>query len=79
MGKIKINKIKKGVNMPVPKKKMSKSRRDMRRSSNSKIQVRNLAKCSRCGSPRLPHRACPKCGFYKNMVIEGIVKEVKKK
>lgn len=28
--------------------------------------------CSNCGEAKLPHRACPHCGYYNNRpVIEG--------
>lgn len=31
-----------------------------------------MSVCSNCGNPKLPHRACPECGFYKGrQVIEG--------
>jgi len=39
-------------------------RRDMRRSQHDKIDPPNLGKCPSCGEPRLPHRACPACGYY---------------
>jgi large subunit ribosomal protein L32 len=63
--------------MPVPKKKQSRSRRDKRRSQNSKYTPRSMARCSRCGAPRLPHRACPECGFYKDRIVLEVQTEKK--
>lgn len=54
--------------MACPKKKTSRSRRDSRRAHHDKIVVKSLATCSRCGAPRMPHRACPKCGFYRDRI-----------
>ncbi|MCB1214614.1 MAG: 50S ribosomal protein L32 [Deltaproteobacteria bacterium] len=50
--------------MPVPKRKKSRSRRDMRRATH-KLKASNPNDCPRCASPKLPHRICLNCGFYK--------------
>ena len=50
--------------MAVPKGKVSKARRDKRRSNNSKIEAPELTKCPKCGEYVLPHRVCPACGTY---------------
>ncbi|MCD5410179.1 MAG: 50S ribosomal protein L32 [Alkaliphilus sp.] len=55
--------------MAVPKRKTSKSKRDMRRASNSKMVVVALAKCPQCHEPKLPHRVCKECGYYKNREV----------
>ena len=66
--------------MALPKRKHSKSRRDKRRSMNSKLFAANLSVCSQCKKPTLPHRACPHCGYYKGKPVVIIkVKEKKKK
>jgi large subunit ribosomal protein L32 len=52
--------------MAVPKKKISRSKRDSRRASNSKIVVGQTSTCSRCGQTKHPHRVCGSCGYYKN-------------
>lgn len=54
--------------MAVPKKKKSKSRRDMRRSHDS-IKMPNVVYCSQCHEPVLPHHVCPECGTYNGRVI----------
>jgi len=50
--------------MAVPKCKVSKARRDKRRSSTWKLAVPGVVACPKCGAPRLPHRACKACGTY---------------
>ena len=50
--------------MAVPKRKVSKSRRDKRRSSVWKLTAPALAKCTKCGAYNLPHRICSECGTY---------------
>ncbi len=57
--------------MAVPKRKTSKSRKRKRR-SHLALEVKSLTLCPKCGSPMMPHRACPECGYYKGrQVIEG--------
>jgi len=63
--------------MPNPKRKHTRMRRDMRRSSNWKIFAANSSSCPQCGAPRIPHRICPSCGFYNGELI--IPKKEKKK
>ena len=50
--------------MAVPFRKVSKTRRDMRR-THYKITANGLVECSNCGEMIRPHRACKNCGFYK--------------
>ena len=50
--------------MAVPKRKVSKSRRDLRRSNNSKLEAPALVKCPKCGEYNLAHRVCKACGTY---------------
>lgn len=49
--------------MAVPKKKTSKSRRNMRR-SHDRVATPTVIYCE-CGEPTLPHRVCSSCGAYK--------------
>ncbi len=55
--------------MAVPKKKVSKARRDKRRSSTWKLEQPNLVKCPKCGEYNLSHRVCANCGNYKGEEI----------
>jgi large subunit ribosomal protein L32 len=49
--------------MAVPKKKVSKSRRDMRRAHHA-LKPTSLAECSNCGELKRPHHLCKACGHY---------------
>lgn len=51
--------------MALPKRRKSKSKRDMRR-AHQKLSAPNLSTCPQCGEPKLPHQACPSCGAYKD-------------
>ena len=50
--------------MAVPKSKVSKARRDKRRSSVWKLHLPGMVKCSHCGEYNLAHRVCRNCGYY---------------
>ncbi len=50
--------------MAVPKKKVSKARRDKRRSNNSKLELPGMVKCPKCGEFVQSHRVCKACGYY---------------
>ena len=54
--------------MAVPKRKTSKSKRDMRR-THKKVEAPNLSACPDCGEVKLPHHACPNCGKYKGRTV----------
>jgi len=54
--------------MAVPKKKTSKSKRDMRRSHDS-LKVPGMAVCPQCKEPKPSHRVCPSCGTYKGKSV----------
>ena len=49
--------------MAVPKKKISKSRRNMQRSHDS-LANKSTSECSNCGELKLPHHICTGCGYY---------------
>jgi len=49
--------------MAVPKKKVSRSRRDKRRAHHS-LSSSNLVECENCGELKLPHHICKACGYY---------------
>lgn len=56
--------------MAVPKSKISKQRRNLRRSSTWKLEAPNLVLC-KCGEYSLRHRVCKACGMYNGrQVIE---------
>lgn len=50
--------------MATPKKKVSRSRRNMRRfAAHNQIDNVTIATCPSCNEPTRPHRVC-KCGHY---------------
>lgn len=49
--------------MAVQQNKVSKSRRDMRRSHHA-LAAFNPNECSNCGELKRPHHVCPSCGHY---------------
>ena len=49
--------------MAVPKRKVSPSRRNMRRSHHALTRP-GYAECSNCGETKHPHHVCPKCHHY---------------
>ncbi len=55
--------------MAVPKRRTSKARRKQRRAANSKIEAPSASTCPQCRQPKLPHRVCIHCGFYKGREI----------
>ena len=55
--------------MAVPKRKVSKARRDKRRSSHWKLATPNMSVCPKCGGFRLAHRACKTCGTYNGRTV----------
>jgi large subunit ribosomal protein L32 len=51
--------------MAVPKKKTSKSRRNMRRAHDALTPAAH-AECPNCGELLRPHHVCGSCGYYKS-------------
>jgi large subunit ribosomal protein L32 len=64
--------------VPLPKRKLSKGRRDRRRAHDA-LQAMNLVQCSQCGEMRLPHTVCPNCGHYAGREVVSVEKEKKTK
>lgn len=48
----------------LPARRVSKTAKRMRR-THLKKNAPTVSKCTNCGEPVAPHRACSKCGFYK--------------
>jgi len=55
--------------MAVPKKRTSRSRKNMRR-SHDHVATPNVVFCE-CGEPTLSHRVCASCGTYKGKQVTG--------
>lgn len=63
--------------MALPKRRHSSSRQGKRR-GEQKIHVPSVSVCPNCKSPKLPHRVCSICGYYKGrQVIQVESKEEK--
>ncbi|MDI9348951.1 MAG: 50S ribosomal protein L32 [Candidatus Symbiobacter sp.] len=55
--------------MAVPKKKTSKSRRNMRRSHDA-LPRPTYGSCPNCGDMKRPHHMCLKCGTYNGRDVQ---------
>ncbi|MFH1782918.1 MAG: 50S ribosomal protein L32 [Candidatus Omnitrophota bacterium] len=62
--------------MPLPKRRHSSSRQGKRRGED-KIHVVTISTCPNCKAPKLPHRVCKACGFYKGRQVIQIKKKEK--
>jgi len=60
--------------MAHPKRKHSHSRKGKRRAHDA-LSIPSLSLCDNCGTPKLPHRVCPECGFYKGRQVVGGTEE----
>ncbi|TDI58775.1 MAG: 50S ribosomal protein L32 [Alphaproteobacteria bacterium] len=54
--------------MAVPKSKITRSKRNMRRAHDALV-ASNLGECPNCGEPKLPHHVCGSCGYYKGQEV----------
>lgn len=58
--------------MAVPKRRTSRSKRNIRRANHDKVTAPNLVPCPKCGEPVVPHRACGACGHYKGRAVKTV-------
>jgi large subunit ribosomal protein L32 len=66
---------------PLPKRKTSHARQGERR-QQLKLSATALMDCPQCHNPKVPHQACPTCGYYNGreaVVIENKDKKKKEK
>ena len=56
--------------MAVPKRKVSKARRDQRR-THYKARIVATVTCPQCGEAKRPHYVCPNCGYYAGKKVSG--------
>ena len=54
--------------MAVPKKKISKSKRNMRRAHDA-LKTNAHNECSNCGELKRPHHICSACGHYNDREV----------
>jgi len=57
--------------MPNPKRRHSKARTRKRRAHDF-LTTKSLSTCTQCQEPKLPHRVCPKCGYYKGRAVIAV-------
>jgi len=57
--------------MAVPKQKISKARKNKRRSHHA-LTAPNVIQCPECKEPRQSHRACPSCGYYNGRQVISV-------
>ncbi|MEE8200330.1 MAG: 50S ribosomal protein L32 [Terriglobia bacterium] len=60
--------------MPNPKRRHSKSRKRQRRAHDA-LTPRQLGECPNCHEPKLPHRVCPHCGYYRGRAVVAVETE----
>ncbi|MCX6618350.1 MAG: 50S ribosomal protein L32 [Acidobacteria bacterium] len=60
--------------MPNPKRRHSKRRTSTRRAHDHLVAPARI-NCSNCKEPKLPHRTCPHCGYYKGREIVEVASE----
>ena len=63
--------------MANPKNRTSRKRRDQRRAMNWGLALPTLVVCPQCREVKMPHRACPSCGFYAGREVLKLKKEEK--
>ncbi len=57
--------------MGVPKRRRGKTRNAMRR-AQQKIEAPGFISCPQCHEPKMPHRVCPECGYYKDKEVIAV-------
>ena len=61
--------------MAVQQNKVSKSRRNNRRSHDGLV-ADNPNECSNCGELKRPHHMCASCGYYSDREVIASVEEI---
>jgi large subunit ribosomal protein L32 len=54
--------------MPNPKRRHSKARTSNRRAHDF-LTAHSASECPNCHEKKMPHRVCPKCGYYKGREV----------
>lgn len=60
--------------MAVPFRRVSKSKKGMRR-SHLALNVPGMITCPNCGELTISHRVCPNCGYYKGKQVVTLDKK----
>lgn len=54
--------------MGVPKRRTSKAHKNQRRAM-IKVASPAVISCPRCHEPKMPHRVCQACGYYRDREV----------
>ncbi|MGH0034360.1 MAG: 50S ribosomal protein L32 [Myxococcota bacterium] len=54
--------------MAVPKSRTSKAKKNKRRSHDGLLAPAQST-CPQCSAPKLPHRVCGSCGWYRDRTV----------
>lgn len=61
--------------MAVPKSKITRSKRNMRRAHNALVAA-NPQECANCGELKRPHHVCTECGHYAEREVVAIADDI---
>jgi len=57
--------------MPNPKRRHSKTRTAKRRTHDA-LKATQSGECPQCHEPKLPHRVCLHCGYYRGRQVKEV-------
>jgi large subunit ribosomal protein L32 len=60
--------------MPNPKRRHSKARTSKRRAHDF-LAAPSTTTCPQCSEPKLPHRVCMNCGYYRDREVIEVESE----
>jgi len=61
--------------MAVPQNRVTRSRRNNRRSHDSLVAA-NPNECPNCGELKRPHHVCASCGYYNDREVVAMADEI---
>lgn len=59
--------------MATPKRRTTRSKRNMRRANHDKVAAPTIVPCAQCGVMTIPHRICEACGQYAGRQVKDKV------
>ncbi|MEL6978207.1 MAG: 50S ribosomal protein L32 [Pseudomonadota bacterium] len=60
--------------MAVPAKKVTRSRRNMRRAHDA-LKAASFVECENCGELKRPHHVCAACGYYSGREVTPVAQD----
>lgn len=61
--------------MAVPRKKVTRAKRNMRRSHDALRAHNVFVECENCGELKRPHHICGACGYYNGREVVAVVED----